>query len=550
MTYEDYLSIGFSVFPVGPDKRPLVGWKTYQQRFPTIEEIKQWRTQFPSAGIGGVTGPISKTVVIDVDGVDGMKSQTELGYPLPVTRISKTPRGYHYFFKWSPRLEKHITTLAGIAKGIDVRGRGGYVVLPSSSMLDREWKLQEDLAELPDEWYSIIPFNGRQQGTSLNMSEKMAEISEGNRHDTFLRLAGKLMSAKLGESEIIATLMPLAEEHHFEKELFDLVKDMHARYSITPKSGFKIEPVEALLAQPEPVLEWMIEGLWTAHAKGLLVGQPNLGKTWVALDMLISVATGLPCLGKFAPIQTGPVLLIEQEGSLANLNRRFHMLAKGRGLQASALRHLHHMSFQFPKVPDNEKEIIALMKGQGIKFVVFDSLVRFHSKDENSSTDMRLILESFSRINMETGASLMLIHHLAKQSAESKKGIWERVRGTSDFVAWRDCMMGLEGMEGDEHATCSFQFRDAENPGQIQIIRTLDESTGAMAMRTIGIEETEDFQDRAEKAYSILRANFGGLSRDNLVKKLGGKRNETWAFVGVLLAKKMVVKSGGKLVVP
>src|ERR1019366_7595552 len=107
-----------------------------------------------------------------------------------------------------------------------------------------------------------------------------------------------------------------------------------------------------------------------------------------------------------------------------NLNRRFHMMAKGLALKSGDLKHLHHMSFQFPKLPDHEKEIIALMKHHGIGFVVFDSLVRFHNKDENSSTDMRLILESFARINIETGASVLLIHHLGKQGGEIKRDIW------------------------------------------------------------------------------------------------------------------------------
>lgn len=556
MNYATYHSLGWPVFPVGQDKKPLVKWKIYQNRMPTAEEVSQWEKQWPNAGLGCPTGPFSNLFVVDIDGEKGLKTIDDNNAPLPVTRIAKTPRGYHYFFKWEDRLNQHITTISDILPGIDIRGKGGYVVVPSIAMPDREWKLEEETAIVPEWWIKHIPTatltnsSAASVNGKMSVTQKIDNLEPGNRHQTFLSLAGKLMSAKLEGGEIIATLMPLAQQHHFEQELVDLVQDMMKRYAIVPKTALTIEPIESFLNQPEPVLEWMIDGLWTKGAKGFLVGQPNLGKTWVALDMLISYVTGLPCLGKFPVSSTGNGLLVEQEGSLLNLSRRFHMMARGRGINASALHNLHHMSFQFPKLPEHEKEIIALMKDKGIGFVVFDSLVRFHTKDENSSTDMRLILDSFTRINMETGASVMLIHHLAKQSGESKKGIWERVRGTSDFVAWRDCMLGLEGTEGDDLVQCSFQFRDAENPGPINIKRNLDETTGAISFRAIGFEETEEFKEKLEKVYEIIRVNFGSVSKDVLAKKFGGHRADTWKFLKLLESRKLIAKNGSEIVVP
>jgi AAA domain len=208
------------------------------------------------------------------------------------------------------------------------------------------------------------------------------------------------------------------------------------------------------------------------------------------------------------------------------------------------------MSFQFPKLPDNENDIISLMKHHQIKFVVFDSLVRFHNKDENSSTDMRLILESFTRINMETGASVLLIHHLAKQSTETKRGIWERVRGTSDFVAWRDCMMGLEGNEGDDLVQCSFQFRDAENPAPIQIQRKLNETTGAMTLNLLSLQETDSFKEKLARIYGIITANYGSATREFIAKKMGGHRADTLRFIKQVESLKLLAKNGLELGVP
>ena len=111
-------------------------------------------------------------------------------------------------------------------------------------------------------------------------------------------------------------------------------------------------------------------------------------------------------------------------------------------------------------------------------------------------------------------------------------------------------MMGLEGSEGDEIAQCSFQFRDAENPSPIQIKRALDESTGAITLKTISIEETEDFKEKLAKVYSIIVANFGKASKDHIVKKFGGHRATGLKFVKLLETKKLLVKDGSELSVP
>ena len=549
MTYEDCFALGWPVFPVGLDKKPLVPWKPYQNRMPTEQEVAVWKTKFPNAGLGCPTGPFSKLFVIDIDGQKGLDSIEKMNLTLPLTRIAKTPRGYHYFFKWNVLLEKYITTISDIQPGIDIRGKGGYVVIPSLAMPDREWKIIEDNADVPESYYELFPHSSTNGKGPLNMADKIAGMDNGNRHQTFLSLAGKLMSAKMEKAEIIATLMPLAEEHNFEHELFALINDMTTRYAVVPRKQFSIEPVEKLLEMPEPALEWMIEGLWTAKSKGLLVGLPNLGKTWVAIDMLISFVTGLPCLGKFIPSHTGNGLLVEQEGSLLNLNRRFHMMAKGRGLSAHSLKNLHHMSFQFPKLPDHEADIIRLMKEHNIQFAVFDSLVRYHDKDENSAKEMRLVLESFTRVNLQTDASILLIHHLGKAS-EAKRDIWERIRGTSDLVAWRDCIMALQGEPGDDVCELSFQFRDAENPGPVQIRRTLNETTGAITLTTLNYEDTEEFKDRLAKVHQVIKVNFGVISKDLLAKKIGGKKMNSLKFIKTLLDKKLLVQNEEGIFVP
>jgi hypothetical protein len=44
---------------------------------------------------------------------------------------------------------------------------------------------------------------------------------------------------------------------------------------------------------------WLVEELWGARSVGVIGGAPKCAKTWLGLDMALSVATGTACLGKY-----------------------------------------------------------------------------------------------------------------------------------------------------------------------------------------------------------------------------------------------------------
>src|SRR5436189_3854667 len=77
---------------------------------------------------------------------------------------------------------------------------------------------------------------------------------------------------------------------------------------------------------------WLIDQLWTAHAVGIIGGTPKSYKTWMALEMAVSVASGSACLTTFAVPSPGPVLLYAAEDSQATLRLRLESLAPPHGL--------------------------------------------------------------------------------------------------------------------------------------------------------------------------------------------------------------------------
>ena len=238
-TYQEYAKWGWPTFPVaGPAyasnkedyktwKAPLVNWGDYQNRLPTSEEIASWEKRWPLAWIGGTTGPFSGIFVVDIDGEKGIQSLKELAIPMSITKIANTKRGHHYFFRWSSRLDNLITSKNGLFPGIDIKGKGGFVILPSFHS-KRAWACEELCADLPEAWYrhlskaEALPQNWRTQS--------IIELSEGNRHETFVSLISSCFNARWPVESIFAVLRPFAQECKLDESLEELILDVQGRY--------------------------------------------------------------------------------------------------------------------------------------------------------------------------------------------------------------------------------------------------------------------------------------------------------------------------------
>ena len=129
-----YLVKGWSVIPVGQDKRPLVPWEQFQHRLPTEAEVRGWYQQHPQAGVGIVCGKVSGLIVLDMDPRNGgdqtLLDWAEKGWLLPQGPQAKTGGGgVHFYFKHPGG---DIPTIPSLAPGIDLKAEGSYVVAPPS----------------------------------------------------------------------------------------------------------------------------------------------------------------------------------------------------------------------------------------------------------------------------------------------------------------------------------------------------------------------------------------------------------------------------------
>lgn len=221
-----YRRIGWSVIPVGPDKRPLVKWLDFQSRIATEEEVMAWWKSYPAANVGVVTGEVSGLTVVDIDSDEGAKN---LEAYIPKTLKTPTARtqrgGTHLYFRYHEGLGNRV----GVIPGTDLRSEGGYVVAPPSKgkVMEYSWVpgftlSDAPLAELPkayiekmtdpkaskfnpDNWTSTASFSaGRRNDTIFHAAMTMARggMQDPSELYTFTRVLANGTVPPLGDAEV------------------------------------------------------------------------------------------------------------------------------------------------------------------------------------------------------------------------------------------------------------------------------------------------------------------------------------------------------------
>jgi len=117
------LSIGYSVIPSGSGpkgKYPLVKWKEFQKRLPTVTELEYWQDNLCPRLWGVVTGKVSGIVVFDADDDISRSILEQEG----LTPHVLTPRCANFWFHYPGHFVK---TEAGVLPSLDVRGDNGFV---------------------------------------------------------------------------------------------------------------------------------------------------------------------------------------------------------------------------------------------------------------------------------------------------------------------------------------------------------------------------------------------------------------------------------------
>jgi RecA-family ATPase len=150
------------------------------------------------------------------------------------------------------------------------------------------------------------------------------------------------------------------------------------------------------IAGGESARRWLVEELWGASSVGVIGGAPKCAKTWLGLDMALSVAAGTAWLGKCAVPEPGPVLVYLAEDALPAVRERIEGMARHRGLDLSQVE-IHVITapvLRLDRDPDWAR-LWETARSLRRKLLLLDPLVRLHGVDENNAGEVAQLLAYF-----------------------------------------------------------------------------------------------------------------------------------------------------------
>ena len=276
--------------------------------------------------------------------------------------------------------------------------------------------------------------------------------------------------------------------------------------------------VADIVAEENPQ-RWLIDQLWGAAAVGVIGGAPKCSKTWLALDMSLSVATGTACLDRYEVPQSGPVLVYLAEDSLAIVRERVEGIARHRGLQLDSVP-IHVITAPVLRLDrdPHRTQLRETARGLRPRLLLLDPLVRLHGIDENHAGEVAELLAYFRSLQRELDLSVVLVHHTRK-NAPGGTAAGVGLRGSSDIHAFGDSNLYLRKASDRLMLSSEHRAAAAARPVYLDLVVTDEAATHLEVVGDVGGEKRRDLQKRVLD----LLAEKGVLTRAKLRDMLSVK---------------------------
>ena len=324
---------GWAVFPLIPyNKRPIIK-DIYNASSSDPKQIIEWWSDTPMANIALDCGK-SHVNVIDADAkhdgpriLDGLKLVSG-GRKAWDTRQHGTPGGgLHYLFEAPKDSEGVLPTRSGTfgGPGIDTRSKGGYIVLPPSTLQEYQYKAYTVLRDLPLLCVprALLSRPGAAKTDEAGRTEIEAilesqqPIKAGERDTTLTRIGGKLRRIGFGELEIRSLLLSLNEIRcqppMLEIDVYRIAKsaaswtpveDLARDAAAVPLEGVWNDQDQAVavslatfLKEKKEDTKWVINNLFQASSLNMIMGSPKSGKSTLSRTLAVDVSFGKTDLG-------------------------------------------------------------------------------------------------------------------------------------------------------------------------------------------------------------------------------------------------------------
>jgi hypothetical protein len=212
-------------------------------------------------------------------------------------------------------------------------------------------------------------------------------------------------------------------------------------------------------------LEWFVEGMLPAGL-ALLVSPPKIGKGYIALDLALAIARGLPAFHNVVTTQCD-TLYLALEDNERRLQYRMRRILAGSRAPAN-----FRYAFRWPAGPAALDALNKYLDGNPLcRFVIIDVLAKVRGDLEGRRTAYAqdyADIGAFHELATEREILLLLNHHTRKEGSDD---VFNRINGTAAIMGAADTVWMLDGKRNELAATLSIAGRDIENGGNFALSR-------------------------------------------------------------------------------
>lgn len=289
--------------------------------------------------------------------------------------------------------------------------------------------------------------------------------------------------------------------------------------------------IGAILQTPDQ--KYLIEPLLPMKGVALISALPAAGKTRIALSIGAAVVKQNTLLWhKYLPEKHGSVYIVDQENPTEYLkdNMRHYGITEADNLFIAHFEGLN-IATDYTKIRD----AILFTPEKMPALIIFDSLIRMHTADENSAKEMNVIMQAFRNLSNDLDCLVIILHHDRKSAGSNL----ERARGSTDITAGVDIILSLSRSGDEVKLTPLIKRGKPANPIELQDdgigFRVIDNRpirTNEQIVSDIleGVElSTQEIKEAVEaEGYSIGRNQLTKLLNKHF-KQIRQGRSITWS---------------------
>jgi RecA-family ATPase len=295
---------------------------------------------------------------------------------------------------------------------------------------------------------------------------------------------------------------------------------------------------------------WLVDTLWARAAVGVLGGAPKCCKSWLALDLAVSVATGTACLGAFDVDDAGPVLLYMAEDAAPVVKARLSGICRARQLDLASVP-IYVITVPVLRL-DRRRDQARLrdaVRRYAPRLLVLDPFVRLHRIDENDAGEVSALLGYLRTLQRQHDVAVLVVHHARKNGGAGAQA-GQSLRGSGDFHAWGDSNLYVRRQKDALVLTIEHRAAAAPELLRLQLVAS-DHAVVHLALASGDAPgEHEPPRDLDPLVLDALGRAGRALSRSQLRAELRVRNERLGDALLRLVASGAVIRAGDRWAVP